>query len=137
MGRLALALLLLTGCGSPRLTEAIQFDPLPRYEAPELAELVATEPAPLLAGDAAPFDGFLFSGDDWRRIKGEIDRLKQALGIMEAQAQDDRWWFRQRDSALIEALKACRQQQPRAFAAGIGVGFGGCGAAVGAIGLSR
>ena len=115
----------------------MQFDPLPRYEAPELADLVATEPVPLLAGDAAPHDGFLFAGDDWRRIKAEIDRLRQALGIMEAQAKDDRWLYRTHHGALVEALKACRRQQPRTFAAGVGVGFGGCGAAVGAIGLSR
>lgn len=134
MARLLALLLLLSGC-APRLIDPIQFQPYERYPVHDLRELVGTEPAPLLAGEPAPFDGWLLAEADWQRLKDELrergDRLEDAYG----QVDDDRAYCSQVDAAEDEALRVCREGHWRAFGTGVVAGFGACG--VGVFALTR
>ena len=142
VGATTLPLLLalsLTGC-APALTKpvATSLDPVPSYIAPKLPDLIAQEPADLLACDecSVPFDGVLIHAPDLDRI---LDALAEAVGvvrILEAQIRADRALLTEREAALLDALGVCRSNQPRSaaagFAAGVAVGALGVGIACGA-----
>jgi len=120
-------LLILTGCAGS-LVAPLSFTEASRYYPPEFAVLIATEPVPLLAGDAAAFDGFLVTGADWRRVRAEFDRLRAMLAEAYAQSASDRVLAITEDRAKVEALKQCRQRKAEVFALGIALGVGGCSA---------
>jgi len=124
--RLVVLLALLTGCGSP-LTSYLQWSPVTAYDAPELKELVGDgRPVELFGEDSAPFHGWLLTDEDWNRIHREFDRTLSEIGRLQAQIADDRTYASEVDRAKVAALIEARRAQWRAFAAGVGVGAGGC-----------
>lgn len=120
-------LLILTGCAGS-LVAPLSFTEASRYYPPEFAVLIATEPEPTIAGDAAAFDGFLVAGADWRRVRAEFDRLRAMLAEAYAQSASDRVLAITEDRAKVEALKQCRRSKAEALAFGIGIGAGACAA---------
>jgi len=129
MGRLIVLALLLTGCAAPaRLVDPIRWEPFDRYHAEAVQALVTTEPVRLLAGDQAPFDGFLMTRDDLQRLKDELRRCAARLDDAYGQVDNDRAHCSQMDGAQDEALRVCREGQTRAYGAGVGTGMGLCGA---------
>ena len=118
---------ILCGCQGS-LTAPLELGEQTRYQPPELSALIATTPAPLLVGDAAAFDGWLLSGDDWRRIKDDRARLVQALAEAYEQRADDVRLAETEDRAKREALRQCRQRKAEVLALGVALGVGGCSA---------
>lgn len=128
MGRLAslLLALLLAGCHSP--VRGVEWQPIPVYSVPDPRTIVAVEPVPVLAGDVVPWDGFVIHAEDLRRLVAELrgagDAYEALLRIL-ALDRDEA------DASLrdcAELLTTCRRNQPRLFAAGVGVGAVGASA---------
>ena len=135
MRALLLATILLSGCAGS-LSAPLKFTEFHRYQPPELSALIATTPGPTIAGDAAAFDGFLFTAADWSRVKAEHRRTVEQLRIAHEQLDADRHLAETEDAAKRAALKQCRQRKAEVFALGVALGVGGCAAterAVGAI----
>lgn len=116
----------LVGCG-PALTEPIKWEPVQRYQPVDVRDLIAHEPKAVLAGDMAAFDGWLISGDDWRRVKDELRRLQDVLDVAYGQIEADRRYCSDVDALEDAALREAKAARWYAFAAGVGVGAGSCG----------
>ena len=114
-----------TGAERHRLIDPIKWGELDPYQPEELRALV-TESAKVVAGDAAPFDGVCVAGDSMARIVAAYDETARALRQEQRGRRGDRWDADGVHSATIEGLRICRQSKPRDFAAGVGIGFGGC-----------
>lgn len=128
----ALACLVLTSCPKPIL-QALGWQPFPGYSAPEVAALVAHEPASLLQGDAAPWDGVLLHPDDLAALLDDRERLLEALQISYTGRGEDRAYADSASAACQSAVRVCRDNQPRLFLVGMGAGAGSCAAvAIGA-----
>lgn len=118
--------LLLAGCGAP-LTSYLQWSPVTAYDAPELREMLGEDrPVEVFAGDVATFHGWCLTDGDWDRVRAEFDRTLREIGRLQAQIADDRSYASEVDRAKVAALIEARRAQWRAFAAGVGVGAGGC-----------
>ena len=120
--RLALALLLLVGCGVSVREPLV----LPVYEKPALPDLYdSLDPTSLAEGVQAPHDGYLYTPDQHRRVKahlewaeGELVRsCEEHVAIVGAYATDAH-------RLVSDQLEQARKELPRAFAVGCGV----CGA---------
>ena len=130
--------LCLAGCKGPVLKE-LAWEPYPSYAPPHIEEIVAHPPATLLQGEAAPWDGVLVDADDLNGLVGEHQRLIDALQTAYAGRTQDRDYADKALQSAQDALVVCRKNQPRTFLAGVALGGGACGLAVGmgAAALSR
>jgi hypothetical protein len=129
--RALVALVLVVGCAKPVL-RPLAWEPWTSYEPPAVASLVGTDPAPLLAGDVAPWDGVLLRADDLNALVDERDRLVAALDALTKGRGQDRAYADEALVACTQAVEVCRGNQPRTFLAGVGSGLGVCGAAAAA-----
>ena len=127
-GRLALlvlALLLLPGAERHRLIDPIKWPDLDPYE-PEDVRALVTASAAVVAGDPAPFDGVCVAGGSMARVVAAYEETARALEQEQRGRRGDRWDADRMNAAVIEGIVICRAAHPRTFAAGAGVGFGGC-----------
>ncbi len=130
----ALLVALLNGCA---LTRPIEFEALPRYEAPPLPAIIDVEPAPVVAGDVVPFDGWVVTEPDWQRMKDQSRDLVRALAKAYQEIDRVTWYAQRVDHEKTEALKACLRDKPQTFAAGAATGFAACAAAGWAVEAER
>ncbi len=121
----AVSVLALTGAGRHRLVDPIPWEEVTRYEPDDLREVV-TDRAKLLAGDPAPFDGWLLAGQGFARSVEAYEDASRALGACYRWREEDRQFADRMHAATVEGLKTCRKSKPRDFAAGAAVGFGAC-----------
>ena len=63
---------------------------IPSYNQVPAPSLFGTEPQGVIAGDPAPFDGFVVSTSDWRALVGEYRRLQEALTLSQQGRGADR-----------------------------------------------
>jgi hypothetical protein len=124
-----LALALLVCCGMGCYTPTLDLQPLPAVELPALAEVVAVDPSPLLAGDTVPYDGLLFVAEDVTRMRELVRQQARAIAVLEQQRAADRWYCEGEVSRAADALKQCRQTHAQHAVLG---GIAGASAALGA-----
>ena len=111
---LAAVVLLCTGAQRHRLIDPIEWPDLDPYEPEDVRALVTASEA-VVAGDPAPFD-----------VVAAYEETARALVQEQRGRRGDRWDADRMHGATIEGLAICRAAHPRTFAAGAGVGFGGC-----------
>jgi len=118
---------ILPACAGPVL-QPLQWEPWTSYQAVHPATLVGTDPASLLAGDPAPWDGVLLRAADLQALLDERDRLVEALGLCNEGRGIDRIYADEALATCQEAVRVCRADGPRKFVVGTLVGAGGCAA---------
>lgn len=125
-----ISLLLILGACTPALHKFARIDwtPVEPYAGPDLRDLVGTTPAPVVAGDPAPFDGFVVTADDWKRVRDEVARLQGALEDCYAQGRGDRILADAAVEYKVELLRGCEVRAREAFLAGCGICAGGAAA---------
>lgn len=121
------ACVLLMGADRQRLVDPIEWQEVAPYVADDLRE-IAPERVKVLAGDPAPFDGWLLAGGAFPRVVAAYDDAVGAYQTCARGRAEDRWFADRVHGATIEGLRTCRKSHPRTFAAGAAVGFGGCAA---------
>ena len=109
------------------MQQKIAWEPFPEYASPPVEQVVGHDPAPLLQGDLAPWDGLLLHPDDLTSLLDERDRLIDALSVAYQGRNEDREYAIKALDATQTALTVCRKNLPRAFAAGVGAGATACG----------
>ena len=119
-------MVLMIGCVSGRLMQPLEWASLSDFTPSDLRAIFGHEPHKLLTGDEAPFDGFLIAGADYQAWKARDARLLEEIKDLKGQIRDDRDYSSQVHMAVTTGLEECRKNQPRVFAAGVGVGAGGC-----------
>ena len=124
---LAAVVLLCTGAQRHRLIDPIEWPDLDPYE-PEDVRALVTASAAVVAGDPAPFDGLCLAGGSMARVVAAYEETVRALEQEQRGRRGDRWDADRMNAAVVEGLVICRAAHPRTFAAGAGVGFGGCAA---------
>lgn len=130
MGRLIPLLVLLAGCASSPKAPP-QWAQIPAYSVPDPTMLVATEPVPLLASDPAPHDGWLLTEEDFQRLKDELRDAGDAYDALLLILGKDRAEADASIADLVELLKTCRANIPRAAAAACAACAAGAGGIVG------
>ena len=127
MRALVAILLALWGSGCFPVQQKIAWEPFPEYSSPPVEQVVGHDPASLLQGDLAPWDGLLLHPDDLTALLDERDRLIDALSISYQGRTEDREYATKALDAAQTALTVCRKNLPRAFVAGAGAGAAACG----------
>lgn len=125
---LAAVVMLCTGAQRHRLIDPIEWPDLDHYKPEDVRALVTASEA-VVAGDPAPFDGLCVAGGSMARVVAAYEETVRALEQEQRGRRGDRWDADRIHGATVEGLIVCRAAHPRTFAAGAGVGFGGCAAA--------
>ena len=126
-GRLFAILFVVWGSGCFPVQQKIAWEPFPEYSSPPVEQVVGHDPASLLQGDLAPWDGVLVNPDDLTALLDERDRLIEALSVSYQGRSEDREYATKALDSTQTALTVCRKNLPRAFAAGAGAGATACG----------
>lgn len=121
---LAVALLCLPGARRQKLIDPIPWEQPEIYEAEDFGALVPDRVL-VVAGDPAPFDGWLLAGASFPRLAAACGETAGALDDCNANRRRDRYLADEIHASTVDGLKTCRASKPRDFAAGCGVCFGG------------
>lgn len=126
-------LCIVTGGCVGAVLRPLDWQPIPRFDPPPVASLVAHDPATLLQGESAPWDGVLVTADDLNALLADREQLVEALQVLYTGRIEDRGYATEVAGACQTAVKVCRESRPRIFLAGLGAGAGGCGVVVGGV----